>query len=361
MKILLIGEYSGFHNSLKDGLNVLGHSVTLAARGDTFKKIERDIIWDVEVKSPIKKVLAHFHQIKDVLQLKNFDVVQFIGPAEFNPRFGYNSFLMNKLLNNNTKGFLVVAADDCVVWNYFKNPTISDSFEYNWVRDIIKFKSQELQVMKWCENDQFQLSQSKLTSRMKGVIPIAYEYYKPYEKYHNIQPIIRMPINTDKVKYEPNKLNGKLVVFHGLNREAAKGTPYVRKAFEILSKKYPNDLELVIDGQMPLNTYLDFIKRVNVVVDQTSSYSIAMNALYSMAMGKVVLGGAEPASINALGYETMPVLNIKPDPDQIVSQIEYVLDHKNNIEEMGLKSRQFVEKYHNYIDVAKQYESIYLK
>ena len=43
MKILLIGEYSGFHNSLKKGLQQLGHTVVLVGDGDNYKNYPVDI------------------------------------------------------------------------------------------------------------------------------------------------------------------------------------------------------------------------------------------------------------------------------------------------------------------------------
>ena len=43
MKILLIGEYSNLHNSLKQGLIKLGHEVVLIGSGDGFKKYNVDI------------------------------------------------------------------------------------------------------------------------------------------------------------------------------------------------------------------------------------------------------------------------------------------------------------------------------
>ena len=43
MKILLIGEYSNLHNSLKKGLIELGHEVTLVSFGDGFKNLSSDI------------------------------------------------------------------------------------------------------------------------------------------------------------------------------------------------------------------------------------------------------------------------------------------------------------------------------
>ncbi|GAK96246.1 hypothetical protein JCM19294_1759 [Nonlabens tegetincola] len=43
MRILLIGEYSGYHNALKHGLQSLGHEVVIAGDGDGFKKFPVDI------------------------------------------------------------------------------------------------------------------------------------------------------------------------------------------------------------------------------------------------------------------------------------------------------------------------------
>ena len=37
MKILLIGEYSRLHNTLKEGLEALGHTAVIVATGDGFK------------------------------------------------------------------------------------------------------------------------------------------------------------------------------------------------------------------------------------------------------------------------------------------------------------------------------------
>ena len=44
MKILLLGEYSNLHNSLKQALIKMGHEVLLVGDGDGFKKYETDIL-----------------------------------------------------------------------------------------------------------------------------------------------------------------------------------------------------------------------------------------------------------------------------------------------------------------------------
>ena len=44
MKILLLGEYSNLHNSLKQALINMGHEVLLVCNADGFKKYETDIL-----------------------------------------------------------------------------------------------------------------------------------------------------------------------------------------------------------------------------------------------------------------------------------------------------------------------------
>ena len=43
MKILLLGEYSRLHSSLKEGLVKLGHEVTIVSSGDGMKQFKTDI------------------------------------------------------------------------------------------------------------------------------------------------------------------------------------------------------------------------------------------------------------------------------------------------------------------------------
>ena len=58
MKILLIGEYSRLHNSLKEGLQVLGNEVTLLGFKDGFKDFPVDFPlvkkWDYGFLKKIK-------------------------------------------------------------------------------------------------------------------------------------------------------------------------------------------------------------------------------------------------------------------------------------------------------------------
>jgi len=199
------------------------------------------------------------------------------------------------------------------------------------------------------------LYNKKIVEQSDGLIPILYEYEVSYENCSKRLNTIPLPINTKNVEYHENIVGSKLTIFHGLSRYGFKGTRHVEDAYTDLLKKYPNDLELIIDGQMPLADYLQVLQKSNVVIDQVNTYSVAMNGLYALAMGKVVIGGAEPEGLKSIGVSHSPVINVKPSKESIVSAVEELLDKRSSIPDQGLQGRKFVEEHHCHLKIAKRY------
>src|SRR5690606_38133805 len=99
MKILLVGEYSRLHNSLKEGLLALGHEVLLVSTGDDFKNFPSDILlkrnYDSGIQKKLKVGLYKFFGIditsislknqffRNKEKFKDFDVVQLINESAF--------------------------------------------------------------------------------------------------------------------------------------------------------------------------------------------------------------------------------------------------------------------------------------
>src|SRR5690625_7619695 len=97
MRILLVGEYSRLHNSLKEGLIALGHEVVLISSGDFFKKYPADILLERKYDEGLaKKIKVGIYKLfkKDLTslnilnqffsqseKLKNFDIVQLINES----------------------------------------------------------------------------------------------------------------------------------------------------------------------------------------------------------------------------------------------------------------------------------------
>jgi hypothetical protein len=355
MKILLIGEYSGLYKNLRDGLRELGHQATLAAGGDGWKKLESDIKFDVDfiAASKIHKIAKNIKPFFVLEKLSGFDVVQLINPLILFRKYGINKYFIEFIIKNNNKVFLSAAGDD----SFYANAVTAGKFRYSPLPDYISldlrgrsFPYAEKDVIEW---------NIEIANRVDGIIPIAYEYAESYRQHPKVRATIPMPINVNSISYSENILGEQVVFYHGLNRPGFKGTRYIKGAFDDLKDGCSNIADFIIADSLPFKEYLRVLKATNVVIDQTSSYSCGMNALISMAMGKVVMGGNEPESATELKQNGSPAINITPDIGSIKSQILFLLDNKSSIPQMGYDSRVFIEKNHNYISVAEKYLKVW--
>jgi hypothetical protein len=348
MKILLLGEFSALHKNLKEGLIELGHDVTIMSSGDGFKKIDCDIHLPKSGMSIYHKLKYRIDFYKIMRDIKGFDVVQIINPFIFPMRLFPEKHVIKLIKARNSKLFLLGAGSDSYFWLFGRK-----RLKYGPFDDFLKYDKKSAKDPR--ESSQCFSFNKYVADLSNGVIPVMYEYAVSYKDHKNLRPPIPLPINTNRIKYQPNIAKNKIIIFHGLTRYGFKGTRHVEQAFEVLSKKYPNDLKLVMDGLMPMDKYLELMSRTNVSIDQTNSYSCGVNGVYALAMGKIVMGGAEPESLSTLGVKESPVINILPSKDDIVNKIELLLEKRKNFEQLGYESRVFAETVHGHIPVAEKY------
>ena len=349
MKILLFGDYSSVHLNLKEGLEKLGHFVLSVGTGDGFKEIQSDINFNSFNSKFLNKFSVRIKPFLLLNKFKDFDVVQTISPYFLKSRFFPTSFYYDLLKRNNKKFFMLAVGSDAYYWKFGPKKLRYGPFE-----DILEFDIKEKNYPYYDSEESFNYN-SKFSLSVRGIIPVLHDYEACYQPHPKLLSLIPIPINTDKIKYSQNKVSKKIIIFHGLNRYGFKGTKHVEKAFEILNEKYPNELELIIRGKMPLRDYLNLMNKTNIVIDQTSTYSLGVNGVYALAMGKVVFGGAEPESLRAMGVKKSPVINILPDANDIVRNVEKFIYDKKLIETIGVQSRKFAEENHDYMKVASKY------
>jgi glycosyltransferase involved in cell wall biosynthesis len=346
VKILLLGEFSGFHTNLKSGLKELGHEVHICSSGDRWKKFEgSDIkLFSYSDNPVIRRICSLMYQLKMIPKLKNYDVVQLVCPHVFSEvGYWYNQMIIKLLKKNNEKLILSVAGDHYFIYETFKK-----------LRYTI-FENFDEKNSKYC-NKSYIENNKKVVEMSDGIIPITYTYAESYRWNKKLLRTIPLPVDYTKVQFSPQVFkDGKVKIFHGINNENSKGTKYIREAMEKLKANYPEKVEILIDGKMPIKKYLKVLKDSNIVIDQALSYSYGMNAIYSMAMGKVVLSGNEPECQKEYSRFDIPVINITPSVDTIYRELEKLILNEQEIISIGSKSRKFIEDFHNHIDIAKLY------
>lgn len=351
MKVLLLGEFSSLHKYLKEGLLELGGiEVVLASDSDGWKNIGSvDIA--LPAKSAKKSLLESIKSYKGFWEIykcfKHYDVVQYVNPNLFPMLL---SFAINKYIWENNRCLSLVAAggDYRLVKAYLDG--LFEYYSLTYDQAFIKrYDENSIRGKIHVGNDIY------VEKKVDIIIPSLYEYQIGYRKNKKTYDVIPFPINIDQIDYRENIVNGKIVFFHGLNREGPKGTKFIKEAMEKLKKIYPDQVEIIIDGHMPFERYMEVISRTNVVVDQCCGYGYGINACISMAQGKIVLSGCRGEQLESFGVSRAPIFPVKPDADVIFEKMSYIVEHKEEIPKWGYESRKYVENIHDYRVSAQKY------
>jgi hypothetical protein len=354
VKTLLLGEFSGLHKNLKEGLLELGIDVKIAGFEDGYKKIPIDINFSSHPNKYMDFFSKRINPIVTALNKDGYENIQLINPTVFQYRFFPSKKFLNLIRKNFPKFHMLSTGTD-----YYNMKYGMESLRYNPYDDYLKYD------LKKKTNPFFIQKKKDMTDyiihNVDKIIPVIYEYSEPYKFTNKLTECVPIPINSNKIEYSRNIIRGKIIIFHGLSRPGFKGTKYIKEAMDIIQERYPKEVRCIIKGGLPLSEYLSLLRKSNIVIDQCNSYSWGMNALYALAQGKIVLSGNEQEACIALNLKKSPIINIKPSVSNIVFELESLIRRKNEFEEIGFESRKFVEQNHNYINVAEKYLEIWKK
>lgn len=366
MKILLLGDYSNVHATLASALRTLGHEVTLASDGDSWKNYPRD----VDLKRPS---LGKFSSIAYYLRLlftfrkfKNYDVVQLINPCFLPLKAERIGRFYNFLRRHNKKIFLgafgmdhywVKAGLDCKTFRYS---------DFNIGSQVRKNADNEIWICDWLLGEKGKLNQ-EIAEDCDGIVSGLYEYDAAYRpRFGEKVRFIPFPIRLDNelLSQKSESLQGengertKIRFFIGIQRQrhAYKGTDVMLAALERLQADFPDEVEYVTAENMPFDEYVQLLRSSDVLLDQLYSYTPAMNALQAMAQGLVVVTGGEPENYEILGEtELRPIINVLPSEQSVYEQLKALVLRQDEIPLLSQQSRAYIMKHHEYLNVAQQY------
>jgi glycosyltransferase involved in cell wall biosynthesis len=373
MKILLIGEYSRLHNSLKEGLLELNHKVLLVGDKDGFKNYDVDItigsktfnnsFWHPITKSIYKisgiNLIAlenAFRFYKILHKLEEYDVVQLINEGVLKTYSKFEIFFIKKLLKHNKSVFLLSCGIDYTSVKY----AFDKKFKYSILSPLQEnkeHKSYYKHILNKLKPAHKKLHQF-LYKHVNGVISSDIDYHLPHIGVDAYKGMIPNPINTHKIDFKTLSISDKIVIFHGINTSGyiKKGNVFFDKALEIIKKKYTNKVDIIRTENIPYKDYIKLYDSCHIFLDQVYAYDQGYNALEAMSKGKVVFTGAEQQWLDYYNIkEDTIAINALPDVDDLVNKLSWLIEHPETIITIGSNARNFIEKEHDYIKIAQKY------
>lgn len=376
MRIVIIGEFSSFSKNLSAGFRSLGHECFVFSWGDGFKKIALDGE-GYYVKMPcldniptfLRGILYRYKcycsyidlkkKVKSISSRKKWDAVLIVSPNFIkkqglsNIHFPYFSKdMILSMVNFPENIFLSACGGDVPFYDYWKD----QNFKNKHIVDV--------NIKRYLSPDSIRHF-DYYSSFINKVIPISWTYAEAWRKSrmvkkYTICPTIPLPVDTKK--YQPfNKIGDKIVIFHGIIRPETKGSSYIMSAMKKLQEDFPDKVECIAKGGMPLDEYLEVLNKTNILIDQTYACSSGMNALYSLAMGKALLGGNVPENSIENNYPNIPIIDIGPDTEQIYKKLEELVNNPQGILHMSKEGRKYVEQVHDSKVVAARYIETFCK
>lgn len=374
MKILLLGEYSRLHNSLKEGLIALGHEVTIVGCGDKFKRFPVDysiyakICNDTSIgnfifKSVRKIISLDLEKIEKAIRFylllnkfSDFHHVQLINSDALETYPFLSRFLYKKLFQKIKNRSLLICGDETPIVNYWfqnelKYSVLTPYFEDNSLEKHFQFP------LKY-RKDSYRKTFKWLNKNCQKLITSDLDYEIPMQKVGFTTTFIPNPINTDKIVFQPIENTNKIIIFLGINRLSylKKGINYFEKALKIIREKHTDKVEIVVTENLPYSEYISIYNKAHILLDQVFAYDQGYNALEAMAKGKVVFTGAETEFLNQYQLQEDEVcINALPNENEIAAKLSFLIEHPEKILEISKNARNFIEKEHDYKTIAEKY------
>ncbi|WP_320814061.1 glycosyltransferase [Flavobacterium sp.] len=374
MKILLLGEYSRLHNSLKEGLVSLDHEVIIIGCGDKFKQFPVDYsiyaktcnktkLGNIIFKGIRKITSIDFEKIEKAIRfyflipkLTKFDHVQLINSDALETYTFLSRFLYKRLFAKIKSRSLLVCGDETPVIEYL----LKNEMKYSILTPYFANKSHKKQFhfpLKYITSE-YRKTFNWLNENCQNIITSDLDYQIPMQKMGFKTTFIPNPINTDKIEYSPLKIDDKIIIFLGINRLSylKKGIPYFEKALEIIQTKYTEKVEVIITENIPYNEYISIYNKTHILLDQIYAYDQGYNALEAMTKGKVVFTGAETEFLQHYHLSENEVcVNALPDENDIVEKLSLLIENPDLILEISKNAKAFIEKEHHYKTIASTY------
>ena len=296
-------------------------------------------------------------------RFRGYDVVQLINPIFFELKAEQLFWFYRYLRKHNKRVVLGAFGMD---WYWVHTCTVDKPLRYSDFNFGDKLRTDEAALKEqrdWIGTPKEQLNKL-IADDCDAIVTGLYEYdvcYRPH--FPEKTQFIPMPIRLPKTYTTQQHQRSKMTIFIGISRgrSAYKGTDIMLQAAKDICTKYGHRMKLVVAEGVPFDEYVRMMDSADAILDQLYSYTPSMNPLAAMAKGIVCIGGGEPENYEIIHEtELRPIINVQPNYESVYSELEALILHPERLPALKQQSREYVERHHDYVKVARQYEQLYL-
>lgn len=151
-------------------------------------------------------------------------------------------------------------------------------------------------------------------------------------------------------------------IVHAPSNRAVKGTKYIMDAIKRLQREGVQFRYTLVEG-MSHDEAREVYKTADLLIDQVLAGYYGALAVELMALGKPVICYLRQEDMRHLPegmYNDMPIINARPDTIYDVLK-EHLTIKKHSLQERGVRSRAYVEKWHDPIKIAQEITDDYVR
>lgn len=364
MKILLLGDYSGLHDTLGRALVARGHDVTIASDGCGFLRLRGTYSLRRILPGRAGGALL-YARMRWSAPLRGYDVVQIISPVFARLRPHRLRVIFDCLMRDNGPVFLTAAGTDKAMMDYYLSPgcrleytefTCPDGSPNHRTEDYLAENRlwQQGELGEYCEY---------VYDHIAGAATVLYEYHLGMSArlggrrtVYTGLPVELPPVTDTGVHTGPLRI----MLGRDRHRMAWKGTDRLEAAVTDAIRRAPGRATLDIVENLPYTDYLRRLDATDLLIDQLYSYTPALNALLAMARGKAVVSGGEDDFYRFIGEDTLrPIFNPVPDDTALGALFDDILAYPESVRAAAAQAREFVVRHNAADTVAQRYEQMW--
>lgn len=284
-----------------------------------------------------------------------------------------NSFSSLKEANEATKQLASKIIDDVDVFHYhFGTSLVLDGSDlpvlkelnkkvvmHHWGSDV-RMYSQAVKLnpfvkVKSLNEDAIKGNLERLAKYIDTCIVSDYELYEYVKGYYSNLIMIPQVIDLSHFnQVDETNSNKRITIVHAPTSPEVKGTVHILEAIELLQSNYDFDFKL-IQG-MAFEEVKKAYAQADIIIDQILIGSYGLCSIENMALGKPVI-----CYISEFMKEKYPkeLPIISANPTNIKDTIEFLLNNRECLDEIGNKSREYAKKYHDINKFKKKFIDLY--